>query len=175
MSRSITARAALATAALAAASGCTRETDFDITQSFDVVTTGTSFTGIQTVNLADQAGSAWSHRNKVKKVTVNSVTGTIATVNPGNLATLGSGAAFLRPDGAPADGSGDVPLGSWTDVPITAGRTIDLAISPALNTAVNDALAGSGILSLVLDANADGTMNLVVEVRLRVAVEYRVP
>lgn len=174
MDRRMALPTVMAAASLALATGCTRDTDFDLTQSFHIVTTANEFHGVETVDLSQQAGSAWDHRDKLKSVTVTSATATITSVNPGNLATIGSATVALRPDGAPADGSGDVPLGDWTDVPVANGTMIELQGSPGLNGTVNAALEGSGILSFVVDATSDDAMDVDVEVRLRVSVEYSV-
>jgi hypothetical protein len=170
MARSLAVRAAIALAAIAAISGCTRDTEFDIIKTYHVQTNALSHgPDVQQVNLAEEAGSAWDHRDKLKSVTVNTVTAVASNVSvPGP--TIGSGSAALRPGAGP-----DIPMGSWTDIPVADGSWISAGGSDALNGAFNDALNGDGILSFVLAGNANNEFGADVQVTVHVTVEYKVP
>lgn len=165
--------ALLAGAILVTASGCTRETDFDIHQSFTVRSSTTSFQGVESVNLAEQAGSAWKHRDNVKHVRVQSAEAVITAVNPANAATVASGSASFRPDGAPADGSQDELVGAFADAPVEVGTTLSLdGASPGLNGAIDAALDGSGVMTFLVSGTADAPVDVVLDATVRVTVEY---
>jgi hypothetical protein len=168
MARGIAVRAALATAALVFVSGCNRDTEFDIIKVYNVQTNALAHgPEVQTVNLAEEAGSAWDHRDKLKSVTVKTVTAVASNVNPA-AGTVGSGSAALR------RGASDIPMGSWSGVPIVDGSLISAGGTDALNNAFNDALNGDGQLAFVLAGNANNEFSATVTVTVHVEVEYSI-
>jgi len=169
MSRNLVLRA-LAASALVAASGCSRDTDFDLKKTFHVdVTSPLTYDRTESIDLAAEAGTAWKHRDKLKSVKVVNATAVASNVIPAS-GTTGSGSASLIPGG----GGAPVPIGSWTDIPIVAGSWVDVPGSDALNKALNDALEGDGQLSFQLAGNASQPFQADVEVTLRVTVEYSI-
>jgi hypothetical protein len=169
MGRSFTLRAVAAVAFLAA-SGCSRDTDFDLKHTFHVHPTppGLTYDATQTLDLASQAGAAWDHRDRLKSVRVVGAKAVASNVVPASGTTGSGSASLIPPGGAP------IPIGTWTDVPIVAGSLVEVAGSDALNAALNDALEGSGQLSFQLAGSASQEFEADIEVTLHVTVEYSI-
>jgi hypothetical protein len=166
------ARGALCAAALLAVSGCRRDTEFDVIRVFPVATTAKTFgPTVAAVDLAQEAGAAWDHRSDLKSVKVATVTAVASSLLPASGVT-GSGAVALRPSGT--GGSADLPLGSWTDLPLQEGAWLSTTGSPALDSAVETALRGDGQLALVIQGSASADFTANVQVTLHVDVEYSV-
>lgn len=161
--------------ALVFATGCTRDTDFDLKKTFRVHPTpagGLTYSDTQTVDLSAEAGAAWDHRDKLKSVKVGLATAVARNVTPAS-GTTGFGSAALLPDGgAPA-----IPIGSWGDptpIAIVDGAWIETTGSDALNAALNAALEGSGVLSFQVAGGASQEFEADIDVTLHVTVEYSV-
>jgi hypothetical protein len=143
---------ALAAVALAACGGTV---DFDVSRSFEVDATTTSWSGAMPVDLAADAPAAWKQRKHIDSIQVVSADAAITVEAAGNAANLGSGTASFRPDGGPADGSQDVLVGTWSDIPIAVGSSIALTPSAELDTFLTNVLKGSGKFSVVASGTTD--------------------
>jgi hypothetical protein len=160
-----TAQSGAGIAALALLAACGGDTDFTITQDYHV--SGAGISEARRVNLADEAGDAWDHRDKIKDVTLRSATATITAVNPGNTAPSGSvEGSVARPGQTPAtvvDATGTIAVG--TEV---AGQNLGAA-----SDVLKDALKGDGAIDLEVDAApASGTADFEVRLVLEVRAEW---
>ncbi len=156
MNRSVaqSLRLPVALAAAATLAACGGTVDFDVSRSFDVNATATSWSGVKTVDLAADAPKAWKQRSHIDSIQVVAADAEITVVGVGNVATTGSGTASFRPEGA-TDASQDVLVGTWTDIPISVGSSIALAPSAQLDEFLNNVLKGSGKFSVVASGTTD--------------------
>lgn len=170
------ARLALAIAFVACA-GCSNNFAFSVPAQFQVTSSGTSFETVQVLELRDFAGAAWDHRGKVTRLDVELAEATISAVGPGNAAPNVDCEVWLRPDGAPEDGSEDVLVGRFDNVPVTLGVSPPLAGGdPSLSQKLKEALKGSGRFSLRVVASSDqGPVDFTLQVVIEVSVTYRTP
>ena len=149
-------RLPVALAAAATLAACGGTVDFDISESFNVNATGTSWSGVQPVDLAADAPSAWKQRKHIDSIEVVSASATITAEATGNAANFGDGSAAFRPDGA-TDASQDVQVGTWTHLPIAVGSTIALTPSAQLDAFLTSVLKGSGKFSVVASGSDDAS------------------
>ena len=63
-------------------------------------TGGVLYTSVQQIDLAVDAPDAWSHKDKVKDLSLVDVTGAVITFYSPTEGTTGSGTVWLRPDTA---------------------------------------------------------------------------
>ncbi len=156
----------------AAFTGCTGTAHFPVERRVQVDDAPSGVAGLSVVDLS-ASGDAWVNRNCLKGVTIRRATAFIATVDGGNAATRGSGTLALRPEGAPTDGSQDVVMGRFDDLPILTGLELQLDPSPAASAVLREALEGTGKLALVMrgDTNAR-PVGFSVSVQLDVGVRY---
>jgi hypothetical protein len=170
--RNVALRAAAA-CALVASVGCTRSTDFSITKTFDPVNSagGTVYTYTQDVDMAAEAGSAWSHRNKVKSLDLVGIDATM-TANHSNNATTGSGSVVLK-----RTGFADVTVGTWTNHPIPAAAPDSIAVTlqPAGVDLVMDALKNDGKFGVTLTGTTAAPVSFAADVTLHLHMTFRVP
>ncbi len=171
--------ARLALAALAAAgalSGCANSDEFRLERRVVVdsdAASGTVLAGMEAVDLS-ACGDTWVNRAHLKQVAVKAIQATILTVDGDNKAARATGSLALRPEGAPADGSRDVPLGDFKDVALKPGVTISIPAPDAAGQALEQALQGSGRVGLVVQGQADRTpagfaLKVALDVRTRFA------
>jgi hypothetical protein len=151
--------AILALALSAALSGCAGSDEFKLERRVVVdsqAPSGTAVSGLEAVDLS-AVGDTWVNRDHLRDVAVHGVTVSVLTVDGDNTAARASGSLALRPDGAPADGSGDVSLGTFDEVRLVPGQTLTLPASAAsaAGAALEKALAGSGKVALVVSGQAD--------------------
>lgn len=162
----------LAVATLAVATGCTRTTDFSVRQSVDVASAGGNvpYTFTRDVDLSQEAGAAWSHRDHVKGLTIGGIDATITAVHAGG-STTGTGSIVLSRNGT------DVTIGTWTGVtlPATAPHSVDVTIHPDAASVLLDALRGDGKLAIKATASTAAPISFAADVTLHVGVTYRVP
>lgn len=169
-SRVASAIAALLTAA--ALTGCTGTAHFPLDRRVQVDDAASGVAGVSVVDLS-ASGDAWVNRRCLKGVTIRRATAFIATVDGGNAATRGSGTLALRPEGAPPDGSHDVVVGRFEDLPILTGLELQLTPSPEASAVVREALEGSGKLALVMRGETNARpVGFSVTVQLDVGVKY---
>lgn len=174
MTRTLSARAALAAAALAfVAGGCTRSTDFTITERFDPLVSpggGVTYTFTSDVDLAAQAGGAWKRRDHVRSLELAGLDVTMIANHTG-VATTGSGTVQLSRAGT------TVTVATWTNQPIpaTAPHSFDVAVNPAATALIDDALHGDGRFTVTASGSTAAPVSLGVEVSLHMHMRYRVP
>jgi hypothetical protein len=134
---------------------------------------GGPFDAGQAVDLsADEA--LWSHRDKVDGVSVDEVRATVVSVGPGHRAGAVDLALRFRPDGAPADGSADLPVGSLHGLFLAPGRTAALPGSAALDGFLLSVVQGGGRFTALASGSLDGAADAVLEIRLTGSLAYRV-
>lgn len=164
------ARAALALAAALALPACGGTVDFTLERDLEVNGAVDGGAVLAAVDLAADAGRAWSHRGKISDVAIRAAAATITEVHaPPNTATAVSGAVWLLPEGAAAPGPGAVQVGTFTDEPVAVGTAVSLQPSPALDAFLRDAFQGSGRFGVY--AVGTGAGGAVVAVRLHVVLE----
>jgi hypothetical protein len=149
--------AALAVALATGLGGCASSDEFKLERRVVVdglEPGGTTLAGLEAVDLS-ATGDTWVNRSHLRDVAVRAVQATVLAVDGDNKAARASGALALRPEGAPADGSADVPLGAFTDMPLRPGETVSLPTSAAAGEVLERALAGSGRVALVVQGQAD--------------------
>jgi len=163
------ARAALALAAALALPACGGTVDLTLERDLELSTAVDGGTVLVPIDLAADAGRAWSHRDRISDVSIRVAEATIAEVRtPPNTATAVSGAVWLLPEGAAAPGAGAVRVGTFTDEPVAVGHTVALQPSPELDAFLLDAFRGTGRFGVYAVGTAAG--GAVVAVRLHVVL-----
>lgn len=170
----IVARAAAALAAGLALAACSGSTDFTVSKDFNVNSTGgVLYTYLDDVDLAAEAPDAWKHRNKIKKLELVGLDGTIQSVSSG-AGTTGGGSIVLRPDGG--TGSTDVVVGTWPATePVVAPHSLSVTLSPAAVGVIEAALRGNGRFTVILTGTTVASASFVANVSLHVKLTYKVP
>lgn len=167
------ARAALLSG-LVVLAGCSKEIDFSLPAEFLVDSTGgVLYTSVQQIDLAVDAPDAWSHKDKVKDLSLVDVTGAVITLYSPTGGTTGSGTVWLRPDTA-TDASTDVSIGTYTNQTIATGQTVIVTLAPGALTIVNDALAGNGRFKVVATGTTVATASFLVEFTLHMKMNYKI-
>jgi hypothetical protein len=108
----------------------------------------------------------------VDAVSVDDVTATVRSVGAGHEAPSVTLAIAFRADGAPADGSQDLPVGTISDLPFVAGRSATLHGSAAIDDFLLQALKGSGRFTVVVTATLAGVSNASLELSLKGSAAY---
>src|SRR5512133_3145060 len=103
---------------LSTVAGCNLDHEFEIRETVSVDSAGAAT--VQSVDLREIAGDAWSDRDKIKDVDVRSATATITAIGAGNTAQSGGGTASLRRTAAPTD---EVLFAEATGIPIEVGQS----------------------------------------------------
>ena len=170
---SLAARVATVSAFLLIA-GCSKEIDFSIPATFTVDSTGgTPYSVVQQIDLAVDAPDAWSHKDKVKDLSLVDVEGTIIAIFSSATGNTGGGTVAIRPDTATTSAS-DVVLGTYTDQPITLGRTLTITLTPAAIDIINNALQGNGRFKVVASGSTAQDASFEVEFTLAMKLNYKI-
>ena len=143
------------TCAIAAIAACAVNLSFDMAKDLAVEAAGTSLATTVPVDLS-QYSEVQSHKGNVQDLSLQSIDATVTTVEAANHATSLSGAVTLRPDGAPADGSQDIAVGSVQGLAISPGATFHLPGNPQVDAFLLQALKGTGKFSLVVAGSTAG-------------------
>jgi hypothetical protein len=153
--------------------GCSKEIDFTVPATFNVTTAGTpaTYNYVQQIDLATQAPDAWSHKDKVKDLSLVDITGTVLSMGSAN--TTGSGTVWLRPDTATGS-STDVSIGTYTNQTIATGQTVIVTLAPGALTIVNDALQGNGKFQVVASGSTAAAANFTVEFILHMKLNFNI-
>jgi hypothetical protein len=171
MIRSSPAARAAAFAGLLLLAGCSKEIDFSVPTTFTANSTaGTPYTYLQQVDLSTQAADAWSHRDKVKDLSLVELEGVVQAVTA---ATTGSGTIAVRPDTATSAAS-DVTLGTYTNQPIAVGQSLTITLSGAALDIINNALQGNGRFKVVLSGTTAATTTFTTQVTLHFKMNYKI-
>lgn len=162
---------AVALAVALTLAGCSTSAHFPVDRRVQVDEAAQGVEGLETVDLS-ASGDAWVNRRCLKGVTIRAARAVIVSVDGGNTATRGSGTLAIRPDGAPSDGSHDVVLGRFDDVPILTGLSLEVTPTPEAGAVLREALEGSGRLALVMRGQANArpvgfAVNVVLDVRVK--------
>jgi hypothetical protein len=170
---SLVARAAVLSS-LVVLAGCSKEIDFSLPAEFTVNSTGgVLYSVVQQIDLAVDAPDAWSHKDKVKDLSLVDITGTVLALYTPTGGTTGTGTVWLRPDTA-TDSSTDVSIGTYTNKTIATGQAVIVTLAPAALTIVNDALAGNGRFKVVATGTTVASANFLVEFILHMKLNYKI-
>jgi hypothetical protein len=168
-----TLRLALAAALLPALTACTAVVPVDVTRDLALQAPVGAFSVTQEIDLTTEA-AVWSRRDSIDAVSVDEVTATVLSVGPGNQATSATIAIAFRPDGAPADGGQDLQVGTLAGLQLTAGQSVSLPGSAALDAFLLDALHGSGRFTALASGALAGQADAVIQLHLAGSAAYRV-
>jgi hypothetical protein len=170
---SLVARAAVLSG-LVVLAGCSKEIDFTLPAEFTVNSTGgVAYNYVQQIDLSVDAADAWSHKDKVKDLSLVDVTGSVVTLYAPAGGTTGSGTVWLRPDTA-TDSSTDVSIGTYSNQTIATGQAVIVTLVPAAMTIVNDALAGNGRFKVVATGTTAASANFLAEFILHMKMNYKI-
>lgn len=112
----------------------------------------------------------WSRRDKVKDFTVDQVQAVVtASATPGTHVAL---QLRFRPDGAPDDGSQDVPVGDVPSMAAEVGAEASLPGSPAAEALILDAIQGSGRFTAVVHTSADAPIDATLDLKVAGSLSY---
>ncbi len=162
-----------AIAALALLAACSGTTDFTVSKTFDVVSVGgQAYSFTKDVDLQADAPDAWKHRDKIKKLELVGIDGTITAVTAGS-GTTGSGSLVLRPEGG--TGATDVTVGSFQNEPVVANHSLGIALDAAAIRVIEDALHGSGRFTVLLTGTTVASAAFTVRGDLHLKLTYKVP
>jgi hypothetical protein len=160
---------ALFTASLVFFTACL-DVSFTVAKSVQLPIDGhqSTYSGVALVDLSTNADFQ-SHKSNVNGISLEKALVSIASINPGNVSTrLTSVSVALRADGAPADGSQDVQLGTITtplsfqtylatsaggggekfSLPLTGAQAADKFL-------MDNVVKGSGKFTAVINAQTD--------------------
>ena len=166
---SLVARAAVLSG-LVVLAGCSKEIDFTLPAEFAVSSTGgVVYNYVQQIDLSVDAPGAWSHKDKVKDLSLVDVTGSVVTLYSPTGGTTSSGTVWLRPDTAT-----DVSIGTYSNQAIATGQTVIVTLVPAAMTIVNDALAGNGRFKVVATGTTAVSANFLAEFILHMKMNYKI-
>ena len=167
-----TRRALLAASALVFAVGCSGTTDFTISKTFQLDTIANQqYEVTQDVNLAQEAGTAWKHRDNIRSLDVVGVDATMTERTDSNGPSNASGTITLsRADGTSAQ------LGTWTHtIAATAPDSISVTLNPYAVSIVNAAIHSDGLFTVAATATTDRNVQAKVVVDLHMKLGYRFP
>ncbi len=152
--------------------GCSKEIDFSIPASFPVNSSaGVQYSTVQQVDLAVDAPDAWSHKDKVKDLTLVDIEGTVVSIVTSP--TTGSGTVALRLDTATSS-SGDVTIGTYTNQAISLGSSVTVTLAPGALDIINDALQGNGRFKVVASGTTLDDASFEVEFTLHLKLNYKI-
>jgi len=169
---SILGRHAATIAAALTLAACGGSVDILLEKDLDVSSAVNAGVITVPVDLAADAPGAWKHRSKVDSVAVEVAEAEVISVLAENTATSLSGEVWMLPDGALVPGAGAVQVGDFTDEPVAVGTVIPLAVTPALNTFVEQVLKGTGRFTVY--AQGVSAVGEVVACRLHVTLAANV-
>jgi hypothetical protein len=153
--------------------GCSKEIDFSVPATLNVNSTGgVPYSTVRLVDLSVEAADAWSHRDKVKDLSLVDVTGTVLSTSA---TTTGSGSVALRPaTKSDTDSSGDIPLGTYTGKSIATGQSVIVTLVPEALDILNNALQADGKFKVVASGTTAATAYFVVEFTLHLKMNYKI-
>jgi len=163
------ARATLGALALSVLAGCGGTTNFTVEEDIEINGTGGATSSLD-VNLADLAGDAWKHRDKIKDAKITSAVATILNVHGDNTATAVTGEAAIA-----RNGSESTFAAGTVGPPLSVGLTHPAQNLDATAKILKDALKDDGLLSVSYTATpsvAGAKTHLTVRVLIDVEVEW---
>jgi len=170
---SLAVRTAMMSALLLLA-GCSKEIDFSVPATLTVNSTGgTPYSVVQQVALADDAPDAWSHKDKVKDLSLVEVEGTIVAIISSATGNTGGGTVAIRPDTATTPAT-DVVLGTYTNQPIVLGQSLTITLTSGALDIINNALQGNGRFKVVATGSTAQNANFQVGFTLHMKLNYKI-
>lgn len=152
-------RALLAAVPVLALSACAATVPFDLEREVPLQCDAGTYETTEVVDLSSEP-ELWDRRDQIDALSVEKVRAEVVAVGAGNTAKAASLSVAFRPDGAPADGSGDVVLGAFESLPLTVGSSVELAGSPAVDRFLSEVLNGTGRFTAVVSSSVDGTADV---------------
>ncbi len=176
MTRSSLVSRVAALSGLLLLAGCSKDIDFSVPATFTVNSTaGVPYSTVRLVDLSVEAPDAWSHRDKVKGLTLVDLTGTVVAMYQPPGGTTGSGTVALRPaTKSDTDASADVVLGTYTNQTIANGSTLTVTLVPAALDILDSALQGNGQFKVVATGTTTASANFMVECTLDLKMNYKI-
>jgi len=164
-------------AAIASIAGCFDQTiDFSQPLTEQVTFNQASLNEIFPFDLSTQS-AVQQHKGNIDSISLKDAELSVISIDPSNNVTNVSGALSLRPDGAPLDGSQDVPVGSVNGLAITVGQSITVLGSSALDayfmSVIKGSLKGSVILNGMSTSSSSPTVgNFTLKITLHMSFAY---
>lgn len=165
-------RTALVAALLPLLPACTATVPFDLSDRALLQSPGGSFALQQPVDLT-AVPALWSHRDDIDTVSVDEVRATVISLGATHRAAEVTLQVALRPDGAPPDGSQDVPVGAMLGLPFAEGAAATLPGSAAVDALLEGALHGSGRFTVVVTGSLSDLADAVLELELLGSASYQ--
>jgi hypothetical protein len=165
-------RALLATALLPLLSACSAVVPIDLTRDVDLEAAAGAFELDQPIDLTAEP-DVWSHRNQVDAVSIDEVSATVLSVGAGNGAATVTFTLRFRPDGAPADGSQDLAVGTLPALPVVADATASLPGSSDLDAFLLSTLHGSGRFTALASGSLSAPASAVVRLEVKGSAAYK--
>jgi hypothetical protein len=165
-------RLVLAAAVLPLLSACTAVIPVDVTRQLALDSPGGAFSTSEVVDLT-QEGAVWSRRNSVDAVSIDDITATVVSVEPGSQAATVSLELVLRPAGA-SDASHDLHVGALSGLSLVAGASATLHGSAALDDFLLGVLKGSGQFTALVSGSLAGPASAVIEITLKGSASVKV-
>jgi hypothetical protein len=166
-------RLALVAAVLPLLSACTAVVPVDVTREVTLQSPGGAFSTTQVIDFSAEP-SVWDRRNSIDGVSIDDITATVLSVGAGHQAASVSLALAFRADGAPADGSQDLQVGTLSNLAFLPGASVTLHGSAALDAFLLHALQGSGAFTAVASGDLDGPANAVIQISLKGSAAVKV-
>ncbi len=169
MQRTIKVAAFVVCAGLAA---CVVNLSFDMRKSLQVAS-GAGRVVDQTVNVdLYQYQEVQQHKDSIQSISLESADARIGAVRKGGDSVHLTGKLSLRAEGAPSNGSQDVPVGNIPSLGVVTGNAVHLRGSQELDQFLLRALHGSGRFVAVVSGQSDADMDCDVDVTIHASIAY---
>jgi len=129
---------------------------------------------VQQIDLAVDAPDAWSHKDKVKDLSLVDVEGTIVQIFASATGNTGGGTVAIRPDVPTTPATPDVVLGTYTNQPIVLGQSLTITLNAGALDIINNALQGNGRFKVVASGTTVQNANFQVEFTLHMKLNYKI-
>lgn len=168
----LTRRALVALAALVLVAGCSKtgDVDFTITKRYNNVnSTGGPFgPSVEHVDLAQEAGEAWGHRDKIKSVDLVGLDAKVTQINSGGPATVSGTITLVR-------GAQRAVVASYANETVSAApHSVTETLNPGAMAIVNDALQSDGQFDVEYAGSSVGAINFNAEVSMHMKMLYKI-
>ncbi len=165
-------RLGLACAGLLLLAACALTIAFDMPQDLQVDATSTAVNSTFAFDLASTQ-AVQDHKADVTSLSLKSVDATITTLAATNRATSVTGTLALRADGAPANGSQDIHVGTLTSFAVTQGATFHFDGNAQLDAFMLSTIKGSGKFSVIVaGTTAGGEAHMTIHAILHASLGY---
>jgi hypothetical protein len=164
-------RLVTALAVLPLLAACSVTLDLYIARSVRIQAPAGAFEKVQVVDVMSDPTVA-DHAGKVDHVSIDEVRVTVTALGAGHRASSVDLWLRVRPEGAPADGSGDLVLGAIQDLPFVVGATATVPGSNALDELLLSAVKGGGTPTVLASGSLDGAAEADLEVAFSGTLVY---